>query len=84
MAAKATTKLRGGIHIYPTSFDHASICEHLLCNHRAPAGHRGVDMANNRYLEIIKRLLTAETYFRWREEGKEREQDRPHPEEESK
>jgi hypothetical protein len=33
-------------------------------------------MANNRYLEIIKRLLTAETYFRWRDEAKEREQER--------
>ena len=41
-------------------------------------------MANNRYLEVIKRLLTAETYFRWREEAKEREQERPHPEEKSK
>ena len=38
-------------------------------------------MTNNRYLEIIKRLLTAETYFRRREEDKEREQDRPRPEE---
>jgi len=41
-------------------------------------------MANNRYLEVIKRLLTAETYFRLREEAKEREQERPHPEETSK
>ena len=41
-------------------------------------------MANNRYLEVIKRLLTAETYFRWRQEAKEREQERPGPEEESK
>ena len=38
-------------------------------------------MANNRYLEVIKRLLSAETYFRWREEAKEREQERPPPEE---
>jgi hypothetical protein len=37
-------------------------------------------MANNRYLEIIKRLLTAETYFRKREEAKESDHDRPHPE----
>ncbi len=41
-------------------------------------------MANNRYLEIIKRLLNAETYFRWREDAKEREEDRPPPEEDSK
>ena len=34
-------------------------------------------MANNRFLEAIKRLLTAETYFRRREEAKEREQERP-------
>ena len=38
-------------------------------------------MANNRYLEIIKRLLTAETYFRSREEANEREQERPGPDE---
>ena len=37
-------------------------------------------MADNRYLEIVKRLLSAETYFRWREEGKEPEHDRPRPE----
>jgi hypothetical protein len=41
-------------------------------------------MANNRYLEVIKRLLSAETYFRWREEAKEPKRDRPHPEEETK
>ena len=41
-------------------------------------------MANNRYLEIVKRLLTAETYFRWREEDKDREEDRSRPEEEPK
>jgi hypothetical protein len=27
-------------------------------------------MADNRYLEVIKRLLTAETYLRWREKAK--------------
>lgn len=26
-------------------------------------------MANNRYLEVIKRLLSAETYIRWRQQG---------------
>ena len=41
-------------------------------------------MANNRHLEIVKRLLTAETYFRRREEVEEREEDRPRPEEDSK
>lgn len=41
-------------------------------------------MANNRYLEIIKRLLTAETYFRWREDAQKRDEDGPRPEEESK
>ncbi len=38
-------------------------------------------MAKNRYIEAIKRLLTAETYFRWRQEAKEREPERPGPEE---
>lgn len=38
-------------------------------------------MANNRYLEIIKRLLTAETYFRRREEADESEHDRLRPKE---
>ncbi len=33
-------------------------------------------MANNRYLEVIKRLLTAETYFRWRQETQEPERER--------
>jgi hypothetical protein len=41
-------------------------------------------MANNRYLEVIKRLLSAETYFRLREEAKEREPERPAPEDKSK
>jgi len=39
-------------------------------------------MPNNRYLEVMKRLLNAEMYFRWREEDKDR-QERPHPEEKS-
>lgn len=38
-------------------------------------------MAKNGYLEIIKRVLAAETYFRWREEAKEREGEQPHPDE---
>jgi hypothetical protein len=37
-------------------------------------------MADNRYLEIVKRLLSAETYFRSREEAQESEHDRPRPE----
>ncbi len=41
-------------------------------------------MSNNRYLEVIKRLLTAETYFRRREEAKDRHQERPHPEQKAK
>lgn len=40
-------------------------------------------MANNRYLEIVKRLLTAETYFRRREEADESERDRLRPREAS-
>jgi len=36
-------------------------------------------MANNRYLEVIKHLLSAETYFRRREEDKEPERERPPP-----
>jgi hypothetical protein len=38
-------------------------------------------MAGNRYLDIIKRLLTAETYFRRREEAHEAERDRSRPSE---
>ena len=38
-------------------------------------------MANNRYLEAIKRLLTAETYFRWRQKANERKRERPSPQE---
>ncbi|HTX93345.1 MAG TPA: hypothetical protein VME67_00060 [Mycobacterium sp.] len=47
-------------------------------------------MPNNRYLEFIKRLLGAETYFRSREEAKEHEEaneiepERRPPEETSK
>ena len=37
-------------------------------------------MTNNRFLEAIKRLLAAETYFHWREEAEEREPERPAPE----
>jgi len=37
-------------------------------------------MANNRSLEVIQRLLTAETYFRSRQEAKEHEPKRPAPE----
>ena len=41
-------------------------------------------MANNRYLEAIKRLLSAETYFRSRQEAKEREPQHPAPKEKPK
>jgi hypothetical protein len=41
-------------------------------------------MGNNRFLEMIRRLLTAETYFRRHEEAEERERGRPRPEKESK
>jgi hypothetical protein len=37
-------------------------------------------MPNNRYLEFIKRLLSAETYFRSREQAKEREANEIEPE----
>ncbi|HEX9176794.1 hypothetical protein [Mycobacterium sp.] len=38
-------------------------------------------MTNGRFLEAIKRLLAAETYFRSREEAEEeREPERPAPE----
>jgi hypothetical protein len=37
-------------------------------------------MADNRYLEIIKRLLTAENYFRSREEANGREPGQSGPE----
>jgi hypothetical protein len=37
-------------------------------------------MTNNRPLEIIKRLLTAETYLRLRQEAKRPEQETPGPE----
>jgi hypothetical protein len=37
-------------------------------------------MANNRgFLEVIKRLLSAETYFRSREDAKAREAECPAP-----
>lgn len=38
-------------------------------------------MANNRYLEVIKRLLTADMYVRSRQEAKEREPDQSGSEE---
>ena len=41
-------------------------------------------MADNRYLEVIKRLLGAEMYFRSRREAKKREPQRPAPEEKPK
>ncbi|WP_264028851.1 hypothetical protein [Mycobacterium mantenii] len=41
-------------------------------------------MANNRYLEVIKRLLGAEMYLRLRREAKEREPQRPAAEEKPK
>ena len=41
-------------------------------------------MADNRYLEVIKRLLGAEMYFRSRRKAKEREPQRPAPEEKPK
>ena len=37
-------------------------------------------MTSNRFLEGIKRLLAAETYFRSREKAEEREPERPAPE----
>jgi hypothetical protein len=37
-------------------------------------------MTNNRYLDVIKRLLMAETYIRSRQEDKECEAERPRPE----
>ncbi|WP_282101028.1 hypothetical protein [Mycobacterium sp. SM1] len=37
-------------------------------------------MANNRYLEVIKRLLSAETYLRMREKANERKPQQPGPE----
>ncbi len=40
-------------------------------------------MASNRYLETIKRLLSAETYFRSHETDKEREPKAPAPEDKS-
>jgi len=37
-------------------------------------------MADDRgFLEVIKRLLTAETYFRWREDAKARNAELPAP-----
>ena len=41
-------------------------------------------MTNNRYLEAIKRLLRAETYFRSRQEAEKREPESPAPEDKSK
>jgi hypothetical protein len=41
-------------------------------------------MTNNRYLEALKRLLRAETYFRSRAEAKKRKPEHPAPEDKSK
>lgn len=41
-------------------------------------------MPDNRYLEVIKRLLGAEMYFRLRNQAKERKAQRPAPEEKPK
>ncbi|WP_264028666.1 hypothetical protein [Mycobacterium mantenii] len=41
-------------------------------------------MADNHYLEVIKRLLGAEMYFRLRREAKERKPQRSAPEDKSK
>ncbi len=41
-------------------------------------------MADNRYLEVIKRLLGAEMYFRLRRQAQERKPQRPAPEERPK
>jgi hypothetical protein len=41
-------------------------------------------MTNNRYLEAIKRLLRAETYFGSRAEAKKREPQEPAPDDKSK
>ncbi|HWT48465.1 MAG TPA: hypothetical protein VN255_07775 [Mycobacterium sp.] len=41
-------------------------------------------MAGKRYLEVIKRLLSAETYFRVREEAEAREPERRVPDERPK
>ena len=41
-------------------------------------------MTNNRYLEAIKRLLSAETYFRSRHKAEKREPQPPPPEDKSK
>ncbi len=38
-------------------------------------------MTTKRYLEVIKRLLSAETYFRAREEAEAQEPERPLPDE---
>ena len=38
----------------------------------------------NRYLEAIKRLLKAETYFRSRQQAEEREPESPAPEDKLK
>ncbi len=41
-------------------------------------------MATNRYLEVIKRLLSAETYFRARQEARAPEPERRQPDEKPK
>ncbi len=41
-------------------------------------------MTTNRYLEALKRLLRAETYFRSRHKAEKREQEPPAPEGTSK
>jgi len=41
-------------------------------------------MASNRYLEAIKRLLSAETYFRLHQKAEKREPKPPAPEDKPK
>lgn len=41
-------------------------------------------MTTNRYLEALKRLLRSETYFRSRQEAKEREPQHPAPKDKPK
>jgi len=43
-----------------------------------------VEMTTNRYLEALKRLLSAETYFRSRQRTEKRESEPPVPEDKSK
>jgi hypothetical protein len=54
-----------------SDFDSGTAAAERSARNRPPEGR--VEMASKRYLEAIKRLLSAETYFRSRDKAEKRE-----------